>query len=415
METPVVRLLLSLAVLLAAAIVGGRIARRWRLPAVVGELVAGVLLGPTVLARVAPGVSDFLFPAAGPVADQRQVLVTAGLLGFLLVAGLEMDVSRLAGRLAAVLCVGACGIAVPFALGVAVVHLAPSLFGPSLDPGLLAIFIGTALSISALPVIARTLMDLGIHRTPLATLVLAAAIVDDVVGWSLFAFVSRRARGLDTRQVWLSLASVSALIATAIVGGRMLVARLRPWIEARLPEIAPRVALVAAATFAAAALAEIAGVHAVFGGFLTGVVLSQGARRDEVNEICHAFGTGVLAPLYFATIGLRADFFARFDPWLTLVVLAVACAGKIGAATVAGGLTGMPRRESLALGVALNARGAMEILLAGVALDQKLIDERLFVSLVVMAIVTSLMSGPLLSALVPGLRPEAEGADVCAA
>jgi Kef-type K+ transport system membrane component KefB len=402
----VVHLLLCLATLLATAVAFGQVARRCGQPAIVGEILGGVCLGPTLLGRLAPDVYERLFAMTGPLAAPRQAILTAGLLGFLFVAGLEMDVSRLRGRVATVLCVSACGIAIPFLSGVLAVHARPSFFGASLDPGLLALFLGAALSISALPVIARTFMDLGLQRTALAGLALSAAMIDDLVGWSLFAFVSRRANGHSVDGLFVSLAALLLLVASAVVLGRLLAGRLRPWVRRHLPDVAPRLALAAALTFAAGAVVEAFGVHAVFGGFLAGVVLSQGARREDVHDICHAVGVGVLAPLYFASIGLRVDFLRHFDPALVLLVLAIACAGKIGAATAAGRLCGMSARESLALGAALNARGAMEILLAGVALEHALIDERLFVALVVMALATSMMSAPLLAPLVNGLQQD---------
>jgi Kef-type K+ transport system membrane component KefB len=405
-ESALATLLLSVAVLMATALGLGSLARRGGSPAIAGELAAGVILGPTVLARLAPEAQAALFPSAGPVAVARQAIVTAGLLGFLFVAGLEMDVSHVRQRAGTALSVSACGLFVPFALGALAVSWRPAFFGTTLSPALLAIFVGTALSISALPVIARTLIDLGLQHTRLAGLVLGAAIVDDLAGWSLFAFVSRRARGGDAGGFGAPLLIAAALLAVAMVVGRPLARALRPRIRAALPETAPRLALAAVCIFAGAALTERLGIHAVFGAFLIGVVLSQGRRHEEIHDICHAFGTGVLAPLYFASIGLTTDFLRHFDLGLSMAVLAIACLGKWGAAALAGRLSGLGTRESIAIGVALNARGAMEILLARVALEQGLIEERLFVSLVTMALATSLMSAPLLSRLV-GARAHA--------
>lgn len=407
-----VPILLCVATLLAAAVVFGQAARRCGLPALVGELLGGIALGPTLLGRVLPDAHDFLFPMAGPVAAQRQLLLSAGLLGFLFVAGLEIDLSRLRGRLTAVAAVGACGILVPFMAGAAVVLAAPGFFGGGLEPERMALFMGTALSISALPVIARTLMDLGLGRTALAGLILSAAMIDDLVGWSLFAFLSRPASDGVLPELAGRLLAIAVLVLLVLFAGRAAVARMRPRLREWIPAMGPRLALAAALTFGAAALAESLGVHAVLGGFLAGVVLSQGPRREDIHDVCHAWGAGVLAPLYFASIGLRADFLAHLDVGLTLVVLAVACVGKIAAAGMAGRLMRLPARESLALGVALNARGAMEILLAGVALEQRLIDERLFVSLVVMAVVTSLMTAPLLMPLVRGMQDAQAGGAV---
>jgi Kef-type K+ transport system membrane component KefB len=400
-------LLLSLATLLAAAVLSGQLARRRGLPAVVGEILAGVLLGPTLLGHIAPAAFAYLFPATGPAALQRGALTTAGLMGFLFVAGLEMDATRLRGRVRTVIGVGACGVAVPFALGFLAVLACPALFASGGDARALALFVGTALSISALPVIARTLMDLGLYETPVGTLALAAATVDDVVGWSLFAFLSRH----DTAGVWRSLLVLAVLIIGLLTLGRTLVRRARPWVLRQAPGAAPRLGLAAAATFGLAAVVAGLGLHPVLGAFLAGVVMSQGPRREDVHDICHAVATGILAPLYFVSVGLRVDMLRHFDLTLTLVVVAIACAGKIAAAGLAGRLCGLSARDSFALGAALNARGAMEILLAAVALEEGMIGERLYVSLVVMAVVTSVMAAPLLTS---ALRPRPSAAPTAA-
>jgi Kef-type K+ transport system membrane component KefB len=321
------------------------------------------------------------------------------------VAGLELDPGRLRGRARAVVVVSLSSIAVPFALGMTLALACPPLFPPTAEPLARALFLGTALSISALPVIARTLFDLGLQRTALAGLVLAAATVDDVVGWSLFAVISRR--GAGAAQVAASLALLVALSALALTLGRRLVRRLRPVVRRFVPLVAPRLAVAASLAFLAGAVAVALGLHPVFGAFLAGAVLSQGEHREEVHATCEAVALGVLAPLYFVGIGLRTNLWRDLDVPLAAAIVVCACAGKWGAAVLAGRLVGLARRESLALGSALNARGAMEILLASVALEQGLIEERLYVALVVMAVVTTALSGPLLSRL--ALRPAADG------
>jgi Kef-type K+ transport system membrane component KefB len=277
------RLLLSLAVLLAAAVGGGQLARRQGLPAVLGEIAAGVCLGPTLLGRLLPSLSVHLFPADGPIATARTAMITAALVGFLFAAGLEVDLERLRERVLTMLVVGSFGIAVPFGLGYLLVVWRPALFAEIRDHSILALFMGTALSISALPVIARILMDLGLYTSSIGTLALSVAMVDDVVGWSLFAYLSR---GTTGEGPWRSLTAVSALVLATLILGRAAVIRARPWIRRLVPDVAPRLGIAAALTFASAALAAGLGVHAVFGGFLAGILLSQGqSTRTSTRSV----------------------------------------------------------------------------------------------------------------------------------
>jgi Kef-type K+ transport system membrane component KefB len=400
--------LLALSILLAAAVTGGRLARRRGFPALVGEIAAGIALGPTALGRLSPAAFAYLFPLNGPAAIGRGALVTCGLIGFLFVAGLELEPERLRGRLGTVLLLGAGSVTVPFTFGALAVLASPALFGAGDDPAARALFVGVALAISALPVVARTLMDLGLYDTPIGAMALSTAMVDDVVGWSMFAVLARHGGGAGVGRTWTALA---ALVLGTITVGRAAVRRIRPWVRRHLPETAPRLGLAAAVAFGLAAIVAGLGLHAVLGAFLAGLAMSQGTRREDVHDICHAVGTGILAPLYFVSVGLRVDLLRQFDPMLTLVVVTTACAGKIVGAMLAGRLGGLTARDALALGAALNARGAMEILLAGVALEEGMIGERLFVSLVTMAVATSAMSGPLLlHALRPRHNPLAEPA-----
>jgi Kef-type K+ transport system membrane component KefB/mannitol/fructose-specific phosphotransferase system IIA component (Ntr-type) len=408
--TEITALLLSLAVLLAAARLLGEIAKRLNQPAVLGEILAGVLLGPTLLGALAPGLEVFLFPRQGGAALARDGLMMLAITLFLLVAGMEVNLSSVwrQGRLA--LSVGVAGIVGPFLLGFGAAWWLPQQLGiaPGTDPLIFALFIATALSISALPVIAKTLMDLDLYRSDLGMMVIAAAVFNDLVGWVIFAVIlgllgSGGGHTLSIgATIWLTLGFALFMLSW----GRALLHRALPWIHAHTSWPGGVLGFALALALVCAAFTEWIGVHAIFGSFLAGVALGDSPHlRQRTRTTIAQFVSFIFAPLFFASIGLQVDFIAHFDPQLVLLVLLIACLGKVAGCGLGGRLAGMPQREAWALGFGLNARGAMEIILGMLALQYGVIDERLFVALVVMALVTSLMSGPAMQWLLRLKKP----------
>lgn len=392
-------LLLALGVLLGGARVLGELARKFNQPAVLGELVAGILLGPTVLGQLAPQVSAFLFPAAGGGALALDGLMILAITLFLLVAGMEVDLSSVwrQGRL--VLVVGLAGILVPFALGLGGAWYFPDLMGrePGADPLIFALFIATALSISALPVIARTLMDLNLYRSGLGMTIIAAAVFNDLVGWIVFAVILGLigASGDQTAGIAATIGMTLGFAAFMLTLGRNLIHRLIPWIHAHASWPGGVLGFSLTLALVCSAFTEWVGVHAIFGSFLAGVALGDSSHlRQRTRATIAQFVSFIFAPLFFAGIGLRVNFVTHFDLGLVLLVLVIACMGKVVGCGLGGRLAGMRVRESWALGFGMNARGAMEIILGLLALEYGLISEPLFVALVMMALVTSLISGP---------------------
>ncbi|WP_432822461.1 cation:proton antiporter domain-containing protein [Trichloromonas sp.] len=402
-------LLLALGVLLAGARVLGELARHFNQPAVLGEIVAGILLGPTVLGQLAPKFSAFLFPAAGGGALALDGLMTLAITLFLLVAGMEVDLSTVwrQGRLALV--VGLAGILIPFALGLGGAWYFPDLMGGDAggDQLIFALFIATALSISALPVIARTLMDLNLYRSDLGMTIIAAAVFNDLVGWIVFAVI------LGLIGVGGASAGIAATIGMTLgfavfmlTLGRALIHRIIPWIHAHASWPGGVLGFAMVLALVCSAFTEWVGVHAIFGSFLAGVALGDsGHLRQRTRATIAQFVSFIFAPLFFAGIGLRVNFIAHFDLGLVLLILVIACLGKVVGCGLGGRLAGMSVRESWALGFGMNARGAMEIILGLLALEYGLIGEPLFVALVVMALVTSLMSGPAMQRILRLKKP----------
>lgn len=404
-EAEMVRLLAALAALLFGARLLGETARRLGQAPVLGEIVAGIALGPTVLGHVAPGTFAWLFPASGPVALVRESIAGLALTWFMFAAGLEVDLSTVLRRGRSAVAVSLAGIVVPFAVGFLAAYAAPDLFGrePGAEPTTFALMLATAVAISALPVIARTLLDLDLYRTDFGALVVSAAVVDDLLGWMLFASLLALVQsGADGGGLGApaTLAGVAGFAVAVLTLGRWLLDRLLPHVQVWAGFPAGGLALGLSLALAGAALTEALGVHAIFGAFLVGVALGDSRHlRERTRSIIEQFVGGGMAPIFFASIGLKTDFAAAFDPLLCALVLAIAIVGKVGGGLLGSRLAGLPRREALATGIALNARGAMEIILGLVALRAGLIGERLYVALVVMALVTSLMCPPLLRVL----------------
>jgi Kef-type K+ transport system membrane component KefB/mannitol/fructose-specific phosphotransferase system IIA component (Ntr-type) len=398
--------LLSLAVLLGAARLFGEIAHRLGWPAVVGEIIAGIFIGKTVLGRFAPGAFQWLFRDGAP-RTLLQGYTTVAVVLLLVVAGLEIDLSMLRRSGRAVVLTSMLGAVIPFVLGYGSGLLLPDhyLADPS-RRGLHAAFLGIALAISALPVITRTLMDLGLMKSEIGMLVLSSAVVDDITGWVCFSVLAREfgATGAtDVRHLGISvLLTVGFVIATLLIV-RPIVDR---WLRAMQPSptepaATPRVlSMVMVLAMLGAAATEALGIHAVFGGFVMGLAIGDSPRlREHTRHVLQDFVTSIFTPVFFATMALRYDFVASFDPVLVALVLGIACVAKVLGCAAGARLGGAGKREAFAIGFGMNSRGAMEILLAVIALEAKIINEKIFVALVVMAVVTSLISGPAMARL----------------
>lgn len=390
---------LALGTLLLSARVLGELARRFNQPAVLGEILAGILLGPTVLGMLAPDLSAFLFPAQGGGALFLDGLTTLAIALFLLVAGIEVDLSTVWRQGKVAVAVGLLGMAFPFALGFAVTWFFPGAMGypDGADRLAHALFLATALSISALPIIAKILMDLDIYRSDLGVTVLAAAVLNDLGGWLVFAMIL----GLLGQGHGLLLGHTIGL--TLLFAVAMLtvvpwaVHRLLPWIQAHAGWPGGVIGFALSLGLFGAAFTEWIGVHAIFGAFLAGVAIGQsGHLRERTRATIDQFISFFFAPLFFASIGLKVDFAAHFDFLLTLFILCLACSGKVLGSALGARFGGVAWREAWGIGFGMSAQGTMGIILGVLALQYGLIDQRLFVSLVVMALVTSLLSGPML-------------------
>jgi len=397
--TEISTVFLALGVMLAAARILGEIVRRFNQPAVLGELAAGIVLGPTLMGSFWPEATATLFPAQGPVAIAMEAFTAVAISLFLLVAGMEVNLSTAwrQGRVA--IYVSAGGIALPFTLGFVAAILIPTLGGREAGSGewIFAFFLATALSISALPVIAKTLMDLNLYRSDLGMIVIAAAVLNDLIGWLAFALILGLAGGAahETMHIGWIILTTLGFAAFVLTIGRGAIHRMLPWIQAHTVWPGGVLGLALSLGFLGAAFTQWIGVHAIFGSFLVGVAIGDSSHlREHTRAIIHQFISFIFAPLFFASIGVRIDFVSNFDLPLTLLLLGIVCFGKIFGCRLVSQYAGVGRREAWAIGFAMCAGGAMAIIFGLLGLQTGLIGERMFVSLVVMAIATSMISGP---------------------
>lgn len=396
MDGPTLTLfLVQIGLILAIPLCMAKLLERLALSPLVVELLCGVLLGPSFFGMAAPKLFAQVFPPLGRATQAREAVTELGLLLFVFMAGLELQPKRLRALGLPIFWTSFLGILVPLVLGVGSVLLWPGFWRNKAQGNvpLLALFVGTILSISALPVIARILMDLNLMKTELGTIVMSAAMLDDLAGWGLFAVILSNfgGEGHSGRNWWASLVTVVVVFGLILNLSNKKIQQAVGWLN--LPKDTLQLKLTFLVLMTAAILSEVVGTHATLGAFLAGVALGRiPDARKLAHETFYPATAGIFATMYFVSIGLKANFVANFDLLLVAFVLVVACAGKISGVFLGARLGGKKPREALLVALGMNARGAVGIVLTTVALEYGLIDQRIFVALVIMALVTSVLS-----------------------
>jgi Kef-type K+ transport system membrane component KefB len=398
-QMEVMGLLIQLGVMLIAGRIFAEGARKFKQPAVVGEILAGIILGPTILGMISPESFHWLFPL-GTSSIALDGFVQVAVVMLLFIAGLEVDLHIVWQQGKQAIFTSSFGLIVPFLIGFAFPYLFPDFFGYA-DEGkrlAFALFMGTSMAITALPVIARILMDLNLFKTRMGMLIISSAMINDLIGWLIFSVVlAMIGKGHQNISIWYTIMLTVGFTVIMLTLGRGIINRTLPWVNKRLAWPGGLLSLSLAFCFIAAAFTEYIGIHAIFGAFILGVALGDSEHMSErAKEIIHQFINNIFAPLFFVAIGLKVNFLVNFDFWLTVVILIIAFAGKIIGSGLGSRLGGFKWNESLAAGFGMNARGAMEIILGLIALENGLINEKVFVSLVIMALITSMTSGPLM-------------------
>ena len=393
-------LLLQLVVIVIASRVMGKLFLKIGQPRVMGEIVAGIVLGPSLLGQLSPGTMAFLFPTAS--LEPLRLLSQIGVVLFMFVVGMELEAGELRQKAHAAIMVSHASIIVPFFLGVSLSLLVYNSHSPeSTSFTAFALFMGIAMSVTAFPVLARILEDRGLSKTTLGGIAITCAAFDDVTAWCLLALVIAVARADEILPAIITIGFVIVFIGVMIFLIKPALARLikvNPDDDRRSRGL---VAMLIVFVFASALLTEIIGIHALFGAFLAGVVMpATPGVRSMLKARLETVSLVVFLPLFFAFTGLRMQITLLNDwqSWLLCgLIILVAIVGKLGGSMFMARWTGMNWRDSFSLGVLMNTRGLVELIVLSIGYDLGILSARTFAMMVLMALVTTFMTGPLLS------------------
>ena len=398
-KNPMGLLLLQIITILFISKLFGMMISRFGQPSVVGEMLAGIFLGPSVLGFIFPAFSEFLFPKA--TLSNIQFLSQIGLAFFMFVVGMELDMKKLKGKASNALVISHASIVIPFFLGVLVSYFIYEDFAPAHIPFLsFALFMGIAISITAFPVLARILQERQLNSTALGAIAIACAAFDDITAWCILAIVIAIVKAG-------SIISALFTIALAILFVLLMFYIVRPRIEKNAFKYRDSahfnkkfVALAFFVMLISAYITETIGIHALFGAFLAGVMMPQNVYiKDRLREKIEDVSVLFLLPLFFAFTGLRTQIGLLNDSHLWLIcglIVFIAVFGKFGGSAMAAKLMGQTWRDSFSIGALMNTRGLMELIVLNIGYDLGVVSPSLFAIMVIMALSTTLMTGPLL-------------------
>ena len=399
--------LLQLTVIVLAARVGGEIALRIGQSAAVGEIIVGILLGPSLFGLLAPELFQYVFHSSAP--EPMQMLSQIGLVLLMFQIGLEFDFSHLGEKRnrKAMLWVAVASLIVPFALGYTIGQISAPTLSPSAHPVATALFIATAFSITALPILGRIMMEFDMTRTPIGVIAISAAAINDVIGWLLLALITTLTlSGFDSTSFGLKVALVAVFFVVSWFGVRPLMKLILHRCDARSGVLTNNLlGMVLAAIFLSAMTTYQIGIFAIFGGFTMGVLLHDEYTfvktwRERISPFVMVF----FLPIFFTYTGLRTNIgsldSASAWGWCVLIVF-LATLGKFGGAYIAARLSGLSQMESKVLGIMMNTRALMELIVINVGYDLGVISQQMFTILVIMAIFSTVITSPLLRRWLP--------------
>lgn len=409
-------LLLQVLLILVLSRLMGMLAAWVHQPKVVGEMLAGIMLGPSLLGLLAPGLASTFFPPQSM--GLLNVLAQVGVVFFLFLIGLHLDSGLIRGHGRDAVLISHASIVVPFSLGAILVWaLYEPLFSQAPQSRFLpvALFMGAAMSVTAFPVLARILTERNLHKTKVGTIAIACAAVDDVMAWCILAFVVAigKTQGLTPALNTAALAVAYVLVMWFVV--RPLLRRIQAFYERRGGSAQMVLAFVLAMTLVSAVTTDWIGIHALFGAFFMGAMMPREPRFIRlITDRLEDFTVIFLLPVFFAYAGLRTQIGLLDSAYLwgiTGLIVAVACIGKFGGATLVGRASGLPWREASAIGILMNTRGLMELVILTIGLQMGVISDSVFAMMVIMALLTTAMTTPILHWVYPTRMFEATPVD----
>ena len=404
--------MVDVTVLFLAARIGGEIAARLRIPLHVGELAVGILIGPSLLGWVWPAAFETIFPAD---VLQRSVLDSfswIGIIFLVLIGGLETRLGILRQARAAVIGGWIGGFGLPFVGGFILGMLFPDQLVPAnIERPVFALFLATAMSISAIPVIARILMDLGLLKTRIGMVTLSTAVADDTIGWIVLSVAAGLASGgVEAGSLIRTVLLTLSFVALAFTVGKRLVRRAMTFSAKRLRIPHPQISMMLLLVFGFGAITQGIGVHLVLGAFIAAILIGRLRRIDpEAVAGVRQVGMGFFVPIFFSYTGIRVNLTTMRGSALTFTLLAVvvACVTKVVGGGLGARAGGLPNWEALAVGIGLNARGAMELVIAAIGLSIGLLNEASYAMIVLIAVLTTVMTAPLLKWCISRAGPDA--------
>lgn len=401
-HTELIVLLLSISTMLIVSRIFAELGKKFKLPVVMGELIVGIVLGPTIFGMLYPDFFNYLFPHTGNVPMALDGIFNLSVIMLLFVAGMEVQLSVVLKQGKVAVYTSLFSMVIPFSTGFAVAWFFPEIFSISPDPQpkfLFSLFFGTALSISALPVIARILMDMNLFKTNIGMVIIASAMFNDLIGWLIFSFVLSLTNGskVEHMNIGYTIFYIIGFGLFMLTIGKKLIDKTLPWMQTKLSWPGGVLSISLGICLLSAAFTESINIHAILGAFIAGIAFGDSVQlKEQAREIIHQFVTNFFAPLFFVSIGLKVNFIENFDPTIVVIVLLLAFVGKVLGAFIGARIGGMSKNHALAVGFGMNARGAMEIILGTLALNAGLISKPIFVALIIMALVTSITSAPLM-------------------
>ncbi|MEO8002384.1 MAG: cation:proton antiporter [Arenimonas sp.] len=395
LDTPLHKFLLQVLVVLTIAKLAGRCMRLINQPAVIGEMIAGILLGPSLFGLLLPATHDWLFPTNG--LSSLSHVSQLGVLIFMFTAGAEWDMSHLRERFKSTVLISQFGMLLPFLIGIGLASFLYANYAPTdVSQFDFSLFIGISLCVTAFPVLLRIIDDRGYKGSEIAMVAIACAAIADASAWALLGIIVATIQSQSIASAVTCAITALAYSWLLIVPGRRFIARQ----AVNEQNYSRWLVVLVIAVLASAMFTEVIGLHLLFGAFLAGIAVSSNqVLRNIIEEKIEPFAGALLLPLFFSQTGLntRIDMLSGQEWWLCLLIISLATIGKLGGTTIAARMSGLSNFDAWRLGALMNTRGLMELIVLGIGLQLGLISQNLYAILVLVAMVTTIMTGPLLS------------------